>query len=661
VSLRLAWTEAPDHLSYGRATVAQASKENFMTTVNNNRESLGPAQRIIDSAIAHVDHMYHGRPGIVSADRSSPVGVVWKPVKHKLEQGVKVVYGIEKLPGAKKVKKTRLGVLRDDNKIYSTPSAPESPLGRFHRSGLFAEVITHIYRQILAVWKLDNEFAARWASYVFDQDHQDMKVIMAAFMIVQSRKGDPIRGDDGTAICEDEDYRQIGEAIMLLRRDKKDLNPKQLLRIRDVLLLPEIVAINRDEGFGGTSMREPPLGRWNKVITKWLEYREKNPRVLDGLVKAGFSGYVKQLARLVGYKPAHPSFFEKLRWEQDQSKLGHRTIKVGEKVAAAETWDDLSEEQICERIVKTKPGWKRIVGFLPKRGVTQAVVAAAIEAGSFSDKDLIIATPTFEDLGLLKIPAIRARWEAATKNATDMRAANVARNVRSKDVKEKLQEAADKAVAKAVEAEMRGLDIYLFVDISGSMSSAIEHGKRILNKLVPAFSVEQLHVRVFTETARDVEIKPAKGTKNATKETVDLAFRGINAGGGTNYGGCFRKAPTPNKDHDVVCIFVGDEEEQGHFEHEVRASGLNPVAFGLVRLGNKRPTIVQDTAARLKIPCFMIDPATFDDVYAVPRVMRNMISATPVGVAPASSTKIVRETIIDKILATPLLTKPTWA
>ena len=73
------------------------------------------------------------------------------------------------------------------------------------------EVAQWMYSQVAEVWKMDNEFAARWASYQFGQEIRDMKVILAAFMLVQSRKGEPST-TNGKLEFYDDDYRDIGEA-----------------------------------------------------------------------------------------------------------------------------------------------------------------------------------------------------------------------------------------------------------------------------------------------------------------------------------------------------------------------------------------------------------------------------------------------------------------
>lgn len=631
---------------------------------DTNRENLGPAETIIQSLLAYSDHMVHNRPGVVVPDRRATVGVRWDPVTHKEENGVKTVYRLTR--AGRKTQRVAIGTMNGDNQVTNNGAA----VGVYRASGIFPEVAIWFYKQIAEVWKLDNEFAAKWASYAFKQEHRDLKVVLAAFLLVQSRKGDPVV-EAGEVIFHDEDFRDVGEAMMLIQDKGKDLNPKLLLRIHDVLTLPEIAAINRELGFG-KSARRPFLGRWPRAVEKWLRYREQNPKMLVGLVKAGFRTTVMALARRIGYKPDSDKFFEVLRWKQKQSDDGRRDMAIGKAVKAAESWEGLSEEKVCERIVKDKPNWKRVVGLLPKKvGVTRAVMAAAFEAKALSDKDMVILTPTLEELGLLKVQDIREQWEAATKAAEDMRAANIARNVRSKEVKETLEAGADKAAQKVVEEAIKGIRVYFMVDVSGSMQGALEAAKPLIAKFLQSFPVEQVHVAVFNTSGREVKVK------HASTAGVTQAFRGIAAGGGTDYGSGIRALQgfKPKEDEDTLFVFIGDEEAR-EFSTAVRASGLNPLAFGFLKTvpfggaaawrfrtygQGANNTAVRDTAANLEIPCFLIDDRTFEDPYAITRTVRALVAATPVGEVQRQRAARPRVTLVDQILQTELLQKPAWA
>ncbi len=630
-----------------------------MTTDAN---TLGPAEHIVQAILTHSDHMVHNRPGIVTADAKQKIGVRWDPVTHRVEDGEKVVYKLIKQD--RKSVRVKLGTLRSDGKVQNG-----ALVGEYRSPGLFPEVATWLYAQVAEVWKLDNEFAARWASFAFGQEHRDLKVVLAAFMLVQSRKGDPVV-EGGETLFRDDDYRNVGEAMMLLRRkDKKDLNPKLLLRIHDLLSLEGVAQINRDLGFG-RSARRPFYGRWPKAVEKWLRYREENPKMLDGLIKAGFRTTVMTLARRVGYKPLTSNFFEALRWKQKQAEDGRRSLAIGVDVKAAESWEALSEMEICEKIVADKPNWKRIVGLLPREiGVTRAIMAATIEAKALSDKDIVILTPTLEELGLLQVQDIRDRWTQAVKAAEDMRALNIARNVRSQEVKEMLHEAADSAVKKAVAEVTKDIEVYVFVDISASMQRSIEAAKSYVSKFLQGFALEQLHVATFNTQGRTVEIK------HASSAGVVNAFRGIQAGGGTSHAAGIRALASelPKDGSDVLFIFVGDEEETGTFARAIEDSELDPMAFGFVKTTSsigaaggryrhgREYSAVRDTATELGIPCFMIEEDTFEDPYAIPRTIRNLVAVTPVGQTNSGRVTPKRVSLVETILGTDLLQKPTWA
>jgi hypothetical protein len=615
-----------------------------------NNENLGPAERIIQSVLTYTDHAVHNRPGIVVPDARTKVGVRWDYATYKVEGTEKIAYRITR--DGKKTIKTRAGVLRDDNSVFEGGRI----VGEYREPGLFPEVVAWMYQQVADIWKLDNEFSARWASYQFTQEHRDLKVVLAAFMLVQSRKGDPVV-EGGKVAFHDDDFRDVGEAMMLIYKKEASLNPKLLLRIRDVLEVLEVAKINRDLGFT-RSAREPALGRWTKVVTKWLKYREENPKLLEGLVKAGFRQTVITLCKRCGYKPETEKFFQVLRWKQSQAKDGRRGIAIGKAVAAAESWEGLTEEQICEKVVKEKVGWKRLVSLVPTTvGITRAVMAAAIESGSLSDKDLIIATPTIEELGLMQVQEIKTRWETAIRRADDMRAANIAGRVKSKVVKEKLEEAADNALKKAAEEVMKGMRVYVFVDRSGSMQTAIEAAIRMLTKLLPAFPADKVHVSHFNTVGTEVSFK------SRTAAGVANAFKGVTGSGGTDYGSGIKilQKHKPTDDEDTLFIFVGDQEAS-QFAQAVVSSGLRPMAFGLLYTpgtgGNG--SAVEVTAAALRLPCFRIAEDMFNDPYAVPRTIRALIGATPVGATTERAVQR-RVTLAETILKTDLLAKPVWA
>lgn len=629
---------------------------------NERLESLGPAERIVVALTQSTDHLVHNRPGVLIKDTSSPLGVKWFPALWKEEGKDKNVYQLDRV--GKRTHHRKIGKLNGTMEVKDG----RTKVGVFRQPGLFPEVAAHMYQQVAEVYELDNEFAAHWASWAFKQEHRDLKVILCALMLVQNRMGEP-EIEDGEIAFYDDDFRDVGEAMCLIREKKVDLNPKLLLRVGDVLNLPEISEINRKMGFG-VSTRNPARGRYYKVVEKWLRYREDNLPMLEGLVKAGFKSAVKKLARRVGYKPSSPKFFEVLGWKQSQAKDGRREMAIGE-TWEQETWEGKTEKQICKIIMKEKPSWKVVAGMLPKDvGMTRAIVAAAVEAGSMSDKDLIIMSPTIEELGLNKVASVKKRWEAALKNADDRRAENIARNVKSKDMKAQLEIAADKSSEKAMEEATRDLRIYVLIDISSSMGVALDKSKEYLPKLLAGFPLERTHIAVFNSMGKEVTLK------SSTRAGVANALKSFRAGGMTSHsaGIWALREHKLQEGEDALMIFIGDQgDNQGGpntMAECVQRTGFNPVAFGLLHveaggmgLHGRRASAVVDTAALLNIPCFDVDENMFraDDPYAVTRLLRNLIASTPVGQRPVGAAPSKRKSLVEQILETELLTKPVWA
>jgi hypothetical protein len=569
-----------------------------------------------------------------------------------LERGKWSVYRSVKI--GRKTTRQIVGFMGDDLVVKD---AFGKVIGLYQKPGVLDPVAKRLYGDIARVWKMDNELAAHWASWSFPREHKDLKVLLCAFMLVQSRKGDPVV-EDGKILFHDEDYRNVGEAMSLIRA-KDDMNPKLLLRVGQVLKLPSVAQINREMGFN-KSARNPAIGRYYRVVEKWLRYRENNLPMLEGLVKAGFRSSTIKLAQMVGYKPNSPLFFDTLRWKQVQSKQGHRTMAIGKKVKKAESWVGKSEEDICKIIMSTKPGWKRIAGLLPKEvGMTAAIVAAAVEAGCLSNPDLIIMTPTLEELGLLNDKDVKKKWDAAIAGAENQRAAHIAKNVKTKVAKEGLQEAVDKATVKALEEVTKDLRVYVIIDKSGSMQGALDRACVYLTKFLGGFPLDRLHVSVFNTVGKEITIKAPKAA------AVKNALIGETAGGGTCYAEGVRALiqyqPRPNED--TLIIFIGDEGDQSDkmLADTVLASGLNPMAFGILPVVSDRygrGDVVHAAAKRLGIPCFQVDEGMFtsDDPYAVTRMFKDLIASTPV--TQNRVVKNTRKTLIEEILETPLLQIP---
>ena len=129
--------------------------------------------------------------------------------------------------------------------------------------------------------RLNAELMAHFASYaLLETEWRDLKVACAALMLVQPhlRPADPRRRRRAWR-CIDDDYREIGEAMVLRYQQKstRTMNPKMVLRVAELLEIPEIAALNREAGFADPASRKPPLGRWPKAAREWLEHPRAQP------------------------------------------------------------------------------------------------------------------------------------------------------------------------------------------------------------------------------------------------------------------------------------------------------------------------------------------------------------------------------------------------
>jgi hypothetical protein len=287
---------------------------------------LGPAERLLDLVLNSSAHLWHNRPGL-------DVGGVWAP---------------------------RKSVGRRARAAHGVPVPP----------GLFVPAAQVLYAKLLDLYLLNATLMAHFAGYVLEKtEWRDLKVACAALMLVQPRAGQPIHEPDGSVALYEDDYRAIGEAMMLRyeKQSTRMLTPRGILRIAELLETPGIAELNRVAGFADPASTGAPLGRWPKAAARWLAIREGNPAMLHGLVKAGYKSTLKQIARKVGYKPSSKTFFELLGWKQKQAEAGHREVGLVElDVKKKRGFGALSEAEICEVVAVERLSYKETIGRLPK-------------------------------------------------------------------------------------------------------------------------------------------------------------------------------------------------------------------------------------------------------------------------------------------------------
>ena len=579
----------------------------------------GPAEKLLDVVLSSSAHLWHNRPGL-------DVGGTWHAKR-----------------GAKK-----------DLVARGTPVKP----------GLFVPAAERLYSQLCEIYRLNAELMARFASYALTKtEWRDLKVACAALMLVQPKAGQPIKDDDGNVAFNDDDFRAVGEAMVLFyeKKSTKMLTPKAVLRIAELLETEAIATLNKAAGFSDAGSKKAPLGRWKRAAQRWLAAREKNLPMLQGLVKAGYKETIKSIARKCGYKPESAAFFEVLGWKQKQASGGHRQVGLtGLKLQKRERFDGLSEAEICESIVMQKLSYKDVVGRLPKDiGLTPAIMVACLP--SLSDRDLRILTPTLEELGLMAEPEIRKRWEKAIAESTDQRALNIVKNVRGKELREKLAEASDNAAKNAVKEASKDqpIEVMFLIDKSGSMEGAIDKSKEALSRMLAGFPPDRLHIACF-DTVGTV-LKP----KAPNRAAVQHMLASIKAAGGTVHAAGIRALALSGvkvqKGSKLIVIVVGDEcgEDGAQLARAFGEYGYDVAAMAIiVSVSGTRGRTVQECARALKVPYSEVQVDQFDDPYQVPRVLGALLEAPALG--PQAGAAIAAQVgWLERVLATPILVLPS--
>jgi hypothetical protein len=596
-------------------------------------EALSPMERVIQTLINTKDHVFHGRPGVEIAG-------AWRPLNKKDKEEIEAY------------KKFALG---EANVV------PKG--GKFLKSGIFIPAAVILYQQLVDIWKADNELAARLASYaLLETDHKDLKVMCAALMLVQNRAGQTIKDPEGN--FNDEDFRDTGAAMLgyYEQGSKLMFNPKMILDVLSLLALPEINAINKATGFGDPQSKRPSHGRWPAVARGYLRFRELNPKMLESGVKAGFKSTLQGLAKKSRYKPLTQRFFEILKWPQVQTEEGHRTIGLEGLDIQRQTFVGLNEAQVVEKITTEKLGYKMVMGMLtPEVGLSPNVMKALLPG--MTDKDVVLLIPTLEDLGLLKDKTVKARIDKALKDVDDERARNIAKNVRSKELKGQMEAAADGALAKAVNKEIaeKPLKILIGIDASGSMEGSIVMAKDVVGRLLPAFTdqKDKISVQIFSTDSKTVKFK------QYTKTGVSTALAGYSAGGGTLYGSTFftaaREGFKVEPGEDLIVLFIGDEqgEPAERLKQAMEYHGLKPAAMAIVPVFGGhygRGSTVRDCARLMRVPLTEVDPKMIPDgdPYQMVRFLRNFLAAAiPTGPAAAPRREV---SLVEKLLKVDILT-----
>lgn len=284
------------------------------------------------------------------------------------------------------------------------------------------------------------------------------------------------------------------------------------------------------------------------AIAHYLKTREDNVRQFDGAALRAHDD-LKHLYASLRLKPG-PRAQAILFDEQPPEDSPLAALK---KLAKAES----AEEQALI-ILDNKIPYTTAIGAI--KHITPALLVALIN--SMSPQEVINNMAALKRRGAMNDRDVKALIDqklaeaASDKRVSTMKAKKAIEVAQLDEESERiLTEVTDKRIAAKVEIKRATA---LFVDKSGSMTSAIEVAKQ-LAALVSAVITADFHVYAFDTVAFEVKAEVKKGQRPALSDW-EKAFKFIKADGGTSIGAALAKM-TRDRVYAEQVVIVTDEEE----------------------------------------------------------------------------------------------------
>ena len=473
----------------------------------------------------------------------------------------------------------------------------------------------------------DPFFLAHLTSFaVKELDHRDLQVL--------STFASSLSDADGTPFSLGSAYRKPNLRIIsqaaLVR-----LNPNQVLR---VLTLAETKMV-----FGNKPKAVHYSKHLRTAVRKYLKYRESNPKALEGIFKSGQRQIMKRLYYKAKIGPSLEAA-QALRWPQ-YSKI---TEKWGQQVEVAKSvldFSGLSDLDIAKKVVEDRIYPTAVLGALDRK--ISPVIAAAVLQNATPDQTVVL-TGLFQEQGLLADQEVKEVYTAKISQAKTALDRVERINTITDEETKKIMKKAKSEKRKSDMGDFSSDKVYMMIDISSSMGSAIEIAKEsgsIFAEAVPN-PEENFFWGTFNDVGRELP-KP----KTFEKDAFHHALYNVRAGGATNTMALYERALRRGA---TVLVYVTD---QGHYVwdrnqtisnyiDQARARGL-PDPRLVVIVNTPRACVrLRDAYKQKGIPVVELNPNQLKESALVSQAIKTAIDG------PVAT--------INKIMDTPLLKLPRW-
>lgn len=484
--------------------------------------------------------------------------------------------------------------------------------------------LTPLLNEFAALAEKDPEFLARFTSYAFKKlDSKDLKVVSTFVNFLNDADGTPF--SPGSKYKKP-NFRIVSQAAL------QQLDPKMVERV--VELASRKMAI-------GTKYREGRRKSPSIVtgVTKYVRFREVNPKSLEGIKKIGFSKRFQKLYRFAQIKPSEEAA-KILGWKQGSIKKGN-VIRVEKKKFFA--FEGLTELQVAEKIRNEKIPALTALSALNDVKLSPVIAAAIFEQAS--GDQVVILRALFDEQGLLKYKEIQELFKEKIKTAKT-----------ALDRVERINSLIDPETTKALKeakSEKRKNDMadvitsaWIHIDRSGSMDSALTVAKNVSSIIAEAIPNPQqnFHWGLFYSRGQVLASPPS-----FEKDAFMAALYGVRADGGTDCLALWVEARKKGCEYD---FFITDGDDSGAVQHMVqrieegRRNGFkDPKSVVIIKVGNYRPKLEQ-ALKDAGIPVVVIEPSALTESALVSQVIKMAAKG--------------KSTIVDEIMATDFLKLPDW-
>lgn len=498
----------------------------------------------------------------------------------------------------------------------------------YSKGKLVKERLIPVLNDLMRAAEEDPIFLAHFTSYAVNKlDSKDLKLLSVFANSLSDADGTPFvvgTGENGKPLygnIKKPNLRIVSQAAI----QNGAFDAKMIERLIEVANIKQSLGKRYREGTHFSKSLKT-------AITKYIRFREANPKSIEGIKKVGLAKRFANIYRAMHLSPS-PEAASILGWKQ----------KKGEDFSKKSFFNfkGMSDIQIAEKIRGDKLPPTGVLGALP--GKISPVIAAAVLEQATGDQAVILRE-LFDSQGLLKHKEVKELFSEKIKTAkTALDRVDRINTTIDAEVQRELKSA--RAHVRKEQVGDIG-KIFLHIDVSGSMEGAIAIAKEkgaILAECVKS-PENNFHWGLFGSRGRVL-----KRPSSYEKDGFMAALYGVRANdGSTDCLGLYEEARKIGCDVDVFLTDgghnVGDVESRIKKIHSSGRYALPRTAV-IIRVGNYSPTL-RDGLQGAGIAVTEITPEALTESALVTQVVKKALAGATY--------------ILDEIMDTPLLKLPQW-